>query len=413
MLRITKLACFFVLLLSFAAPALALLPVLVATAAEIAAPAIISGGLTYLLGPTGGNIKSYGVADNYGIKRNMLGKVGPAAGVLVAGALAYGALRDAVNANPGLFPSLNGALNVRDLPEVGDVISVPSVGNRVVTLVQGPLTLLLPSSTSYYSAGSWYEVLDVLDSEHYLPNYYVRCLKLSTNPTALSPTFPSYSPRPDSELPSILNGPDGNVAPQYQPEVDAAMQGNPDSVTGLPHSSVAASGSAYSAGQAAAAASNAMAAQQSIYNANPTPENLAKLEELKAAEAAAYKAQSDAAQAEAEREAEAAEKAAEQEAADNATANLPTNSYDSSLDMPLLKSIPELLTSFFDNSPLLGVVRSFQISTADQQAVFNFGNFWGQDITVDFSRWSSVLAGCGAVLLILSHAYAVMIVVRG
>lgn len=219
---------------------------------------------------------------------------------------------------------------------------------------------------------------------------------------------------PDQAVENMTN-PDGTLKPEIEAEIKAGLasgaiggSNNPTmagTTTGITPELLQLYGRLLAAQNATDVNATNVEALQNAVNVNPT--DLALQNQL--AEAQARLAEAQAAQA-----AQEAALAAETAAAEAATANLgPPNTYDSSIDIPVKKEIPSLLNSVFDNSPLLGLVRSFHINTSDQQAVFNIGHFYGQDLVFDFSRWASVLAACGTILLVLSHAYAVFIVVKG
>jgi hypothetical protein len=82
-------------------------------------------------------------------------------------------------------------------------------------------------------------------------------------------------------------------------------------------------------------------------------------------------------------------------------------------DKPAKKVISDLLGSFISSSPLVAMVKSFNITTTGASAIVPIGMIYGQDLKFDFTRWQPVLAGCGGILLIIMHGFAVLIVVRG
>lgn len=100
----------------------------------------------------------------------------------------------------------------------------------------------------------------------------------------------------------------------------------------------------------------------------------------------------------------------EAEAAINAVGS---PAYDGSVVNPDSKGIAALLTSYVSNSPLAAMVRTFTISTADASPIVSCGMVYGQEFKFDFSRWASFLQTCGAVLLVIAHGFAVLVVLRG
>jgi len=249
---------------------------------------------------------------------------------------------------------------------------------------------------------------------------WILIYRVSPTLTPVTPV-PGTTPLTDPELANKL-APDGNLTSAADADIKAAIAAGDLVPSGIVGGFPSAGGEAGSVTgitpELMQLYSRMLAAQNATDVATQTVEQLEDALATDPANAtlAQQLDQAKLDQAEAQREQAAAEAAAAEAtaAADTATANLgPANTYDSTINTPDQKNITGLMNTFFDNSPLLGIVRSFQINTTDQQALFSFGTFWGQEITVDFTRWQSVLAGCGVVLLVLSHAYAVFIVVRG
>ena len=140
------------------------------------------------------------------------------------------------------------------------------------------------------------------------------------------------------------------------------------------------------------AAQAAVDSSQDNYDSNPTADALQALNEAKAALEA--------------------QKAAL--ARDNVVAPpVPgSGNYDSGIELPEKKSILSLLQSFASGSPIVSMLNSFTMSASGSGFV-HLGDAFGKSIDVDFTRYESVLAGCGGVLLILVHGFAVLVVVRG
>lgn len=140
------------------------------------------------------------------------------------------------------------------------------------------------------------------------------------------------------------------------------------------------------------AAQTAVDSAQQNYDSNPTAEALQALNEAKSALEA--------------------QKAAS--ARDNVVAPPVPDSgnYDSGIELPEKKSILSLLQSFASGSPIVSMLNSFTMSASGSGFV-HLGDAFGKSIDVDFTRYESVLGGCGGVLLILVHGFAVLVVVRG
>ena len=89
------------------------------------------------------------------------------------------------------------------------------------------------------------------------------------------------------------------------------------------------------------------------------------------------------------------------------------NEYNTDVETPGKSSISTLITNFISSAPLVAMVKSFTISTSGSSGVVPIGMVYGQDLSIDFTRWEPVLAGCGGVLLVIMHGFAVLIVIRG
>lgn len=162
-----------------------------------------------------------------------------------------------------------------------------------------------------------------------------------------------------------------------------------------------------SAGNARAAANAARAAA----DANPGDSGLQAA--AAAAEAAAAAAEAAAAGAAAELARRLAEFQREREE-EVATPNLPgDNAYDANIETPESKSISDLLTTWFESSPLSGMIRSFAINTDAPVKKIVAGTFYGREIAFDFERFEPLLTTCGGVLLVICHGFTVLVIFRG
>lgn len=89
------------------------------------------------------------------------------------------------------------------------------------------------------------------------------------------------------------------------------------------------------------------------------------------------------------------------------------NVYDSDVIAPTEKGISGLLSDFASASPIVSMVRSFTITTTNSSGKILIGTVYGQELYFDFTKWEPVLSGCGGVLMIIMHGFAVLIVIRG
>lgn len=427
----------------------AALPAGVYQAAAVVGTAVSTGGVTSIIPasatagvPAVGTASAAAGTASTGVAVPLLvGGVALAGGYYVGGMLAtdlydlYEAIQNFPNSSD--YPNLKNALNspssgytptsLSDLPGQGKTISTYDGQN--VTII-GPWQLYCGGCSvelSFVGKFIYFNgrvdartltgpAINGMDPTRFgSGDTYVATAVPTTNPVDFIPPNNAGMVPPEIAVPNMTN-PDGTLKPEIDNEVKNAIASghvSPSGVTGTDSYSgqaitpewLEALGQRLAAQNATDVANQTVQQLQDALAADPT--NVTLSQQLQ-------QAQNDLAEAQRAQAAAEAAAAEAQTAADTATANLgPANTYDSSITSPEVKNITGLMDSFFSNSPLLGIVRSFQISTYDQQAIFSFGTFWGQEITVDFTRWQSVLAGCGVVLLVLSHAYAVFIVVRG
>lgn len=88
-----------------------------------------------------------------------------------------------------------------------------------------------------------------------------------------------------------------------------------------------------------------------------------------------------------------------------------SNGYDSGVNTPDKKDIPSLFDSIKNNSPLVSLARSVQITTSNEDPSIGI-NLYGQYLNFDLSRYASYLNAAGAALLSVSHIYAVFLIFR-
>jgi len=243
---------------------------------------------------------------------------------------------------------------------------------------------------------------------------------------SVSTPVPSVTPSTPAQFTAAV-APSGIATAAYQAELDKAMQDDSyipvftDDTTGLPFISPSQSTVATPAQISAinskaeiaeksaasvAAASAAESSAQSAYNADPSAANLQTLNNAKAASAAtSLKAAQDTA---------ASDTALADEASANALESSATpNAYDTEFEKPEKKGITSLLESFVSSSPLVGLVRSFSISSSSPVSSVSAGQVYGTEINFSFVRWEPYLRLCGAAMIIIAHGFAVFVVVRG
>lgn len=113
------------------------------------------------------------------------------------------------------------------------------------------------------------------------------------------------------------------------------------------------------------------------------------------------------------KQAEADQAQADAEAATAAPAVPDAGIYDSVLEIPVLKPITTLLTTFVSNSPLTVMLRSFNIATGSTSCTVSCGTIYGRELEFSFCRYTEDFAKLGAFLLVVSHGFAVLVVIRG
>jgi len=257
------------------------------------------------------------------------------------------------------------------------------------------------------------------------PTYTYQVTHYTTTTVSTLPA-PVYAPSTSAQFQTAV-APSGTVNAAYQAELDKAMQDDSyipvftDDTTGLPFISPSQSTVATPAQISAinskaeiaeksaasvAAASAAESSAQSAYNADPSSANLQTLNNAKSVAAAtSLKAAQDTA---------ASDTALADEASANALESSATpNAYDTEFEKPEKKGITSLLESFVSSSPLVGLVRSFSISSSSPVSSVSAGQVYGTEINFSFVRWEPYLRLCGAAMIIIAHGFAVFVVVRG
>jgi predicted nucleic acid-binding Zn-ribbon protein len=316
--RLLKIIASVVLVLCLTSPAFAIVPLLL-SAAEAAAPYVIMSGISMLL-PTSAtsNLPHTGTADSYGVKRNMLGRVGGLMAIAVAGTIAYDELRSLVG-DPSTpsgkqYPSLSGALyNSLNSPPIDftqkpyvDLTFIYTDNHKykvvyVYTLNAGSSSHAISpyTSTGLQSDGYFVFCYHAPDYSQYSYEGY----KVLVNDMGYVP--PQYTPATDDVLPSHLNDPaTGDISPQILPDLDKVISNNPDAVQLPPDTSkdISDAKKQVATDTVKTSDSKKVASLQSIrdaalanYNANPSAENKAALDKAEAdlAEAESEQAQHD------------------------------------------------------------------------------------------------------------------------
>lgn len=341
-------------------------------------------------------------------------------GVALAGGYAIGSslvtdlndLYNAVKDKADKYPSLNNALastpysptTSDNLPQSGSVIGID--GNNYT--LSGSWTNAYPGvlqdnankNKFSYSSNNVYFSMYVRESSNPSLYYVGDVYRILASPATTTPTWsaPTGMPSPAQVVPAITN-PDGTLNPDVNDEVNQAIaNGDVTPSIGVTPSQV------QHAADAVAAQNATDLAQRTVEDLETRlatdPSNVQLQQELSTARDRLAESQREQARYENEVNLPVPELS-------------PENAYDSTLTPPERKSLTSLLTNFFSNSPLLNMVRTFQISTSGSESRLVAGTFWGREIAFDFSRWAPILSGCGSVLLALSHGLALFWVIRG
>lgn len=216
----------------------------------------------------------------------------PVLGVAITGYMLYNDLRQIANSDPTTYPNLTSALSRPDLP------SVPYVG----AYVQAANGNVYQASTCYSTSGftssptmqndadatSWQIV--IYGPYAYNPSYgysgytFTRYYGATTG-SIVSPGSVPQVPLSDAEIEANFN----SVNAQTLAEIDQAMQNNPEKVQAPTAAEAIAVLQAAEAQRAidekakqVTTLTELVESLQQQYNANPTPENLAKLKQAQA-----------------------------------------------------------------------------------------------------------------------------------
>ncbi|MBE0501677.1 MAG: hypothetical protein IBX47_09565 [Desulfuromonadales bacterium] len=81
-------------------------------------------------------------------------------------------------------------------------------------------------------------------------------------------------------------------------------------------------------------------------------------------------------------------------------------------ELPEKSSLTFLFDSFIDGFPLFAVLDTFQVSVVAPSCKIEVGEVFEKSIFFDFCRWETYLHSLGSILLLICHAYSVLLVVR-
>lgn len=113
------------------------------------------------------------------------------------------------------------------------------------------------------------------------------------------------------------------------------------------------------------------------------------------------------------KQAEVTQAQADAEAVTAAPAVPETGTYDTLLDLPVVKPIATLLTAFVSSSPLTAMLRSFNLTTSSTVCSVSCGTIYGKELSFSFCRYTEDFAKLGGFLLVVTHGFAVLVVIRG
>lgn len=364
-----------------------------------------------------GDISSDGQVQWVDLKDGKLGTYGAD----TKNRVAYDDLKSGVEGNPSKYPNLKAGMNkaipwpmVNKDDVAGEIVNTVSKGQKRIT---GKNVYTYPATCPGAGAcgnGSYTEVSDMVTFRYGA----MTCSGLTcyTGSTVLTYATDS-TPAPVGWLTgqqfyadaSLTNQTTKELQDTFRGEIDDFIKDNPnvihyeDSSGGDAKSQIPSSAmtdTQISTAAANEARSGATAGSYSNYSSI-------------SAQYGSNSPEAQAAYAAYQRDVAAREQAAADEAeAAAASASLPTNAYDSNVESPDKKSIATLLGDYAANSPLAGMIETFQVQTSGATPVVVLGNAWGTELKIDLTRWESFLGTCGQMLLILTHGYAVLVVIR-
>ncbi len=377
-------------ILILATPAFAIAPVLIA-AAELAAPSIFAYGIQWLTPRSATiNVPKIGYADNYGIRRPMIGKISKTLGIVGVGFIAYNELRTAIADKPSLYPYLHSTINTKQttletgtgLPP-GSIQKYNGIYYKVTSSTSYPVCSTVNSGT--YASPQYgttaYNTLNGVTysngsyslSRFYVENNYLYRQSASIATPEEVAALPDIEST-DSQIKSAISDSSGNLKPEAQDEVDELISANPN-LAKQPDSVVKDAQAQKKALQDAlqqeagekrvAALEDVKAARQAAYDANPTEDNKRLLDE---AEAALAEAQADLGEAE-----EDAVEDAEKKVDDDGSLILPPTPEYEQLNWQPLVDVSDDLSDKFPFS-LLVTLKNFATGfvASPQAPVFTF-----------------------------------------
>jgi hypothetical protein len=89
-----------------------------------------------------------------------------------------------------------------------------------------------------------------------------------------------------------------------------------------------------------------------------------------------------------------------------------SSAFDTSIELPQIKSIGELVTGFLNNAPFMNVINNFSVEASSGSSSLSF-SLYGRQISWDFAQYEYFYNMMAAVLLSLAYIWAVQIVFGG
>lgn len=364
------------------------------TAAELAAPFVVSAGIKYFL-PTSTtlNVPNYGSADSYGnvSRKSVSMKNGIVMAVAVG--VGYAMIRDLTdkNAHPGLWSALYGISSTSVL-DSGSVLT----GDKIV---RGDPTKYYKLNSLVYQFGwasnnppypqlytATHQGSPVIAYEPGTGTVYYYSYTVLDNPLLVSP----------AQFANNINS-GGDLKSSVVPEIDNLIQAHPELVT-FPNSEVSANAdSALSDGASLRQAENKSILQSRYdealarYNANPTPENKKLLDDAKLA------------------------LNQDQSNADNENATpseVPAANYDTTIEPPEKKDIGSLIRGYIANSPFATLLNSIGFNPSGASSTVYLFDAYGESFEGDFAPYEQYFNTAGLALLSFAHIIGVFILFR-
>ncbi len=431
-------------MLSLVTPAVAVAP-LALTAAELLLPPLLIAGSTFLFPSSStSNVPKMGRADNYGIYRHGLAKIGTAAAIGVTGYLAYDDLRGLIAPKSTQYPALSAALYKikKDAPDsANNPMPMPAVyegagegsGKYYVPTSSTGLSFTRQNGPNVPADGLCFTHATGKSCSESIQHFYVcgpdngagvlicrQSIRLATE-AEIAAIPEAIENQPIADTVSHLNSPSlDDLYPQVLADVDKFIAANPGLLqlpstlqTDMLNAKKQLASDAISSANNTKAQSLAdvVASKQAAYDANPTQENLDALNKAKAdlAEAEAVIATEDLKKAEEE------EKALEEKAEEDFVLTPPSPPELLEINYQPLVDMGRDLGSKFPFS-LLATLQEFATSliAEPQTPVFQiafpapFNYTW----TFDLSRFDGIAQFVRVLIGMSFLAYCTMFLIR-